>query len=112
MEEAHTKSLNELRALAERKDVSIPESATEGAQDTYNDLSEASSEEFDKAYANEMVRVHDDAISIFKTASEDSYDAEIKDWATNSLPGLHKHLDYSMQSQKRFDTMFLEHLED
>lgn len=112
MEEAHTKSLNELKALAKRKDISIPTSVNEDAQEVYKDLNEESAEDFDKAYSDEMVRVHDDAISTFKNASEDSNDTEIKNWATNSLPGLHKHLDQSMESQKKFDTMYLEHLED
>lgn len=112
MEEAHTKSLNELTALAKSKNIEIPTTATEDAQEAYKDLNEEPAEDFDKAYSDEMVRVHDDAISTFKQASEDSNDTEIKDWATNSLPGLYKHLDQSMESQKKFDTMFLEHLED
>lgn len=112
MEEAHTKSLNELTALAKSKNIEIPTTATEDAQEAYKDLNEEPAEDFDKAYSDEMVRVHDDAISTFKNASEDSNDTEIKNWATNSLPGLHKHLDQSMESQKRFDTMYLKHLED
>lgn len=112
MEEAHTESLNELKALAKRKDVSIPTSVNEDAQEVYEDLNEKSAEGFDIAYSDEMVSVHDYAISTFQNASKYSNDTAIINWATNSLPGLHKHLEESLESQMKFDSMYLEHLED
>lgn len=108
MEDAHTKSINELRALAKRKMISIPTSSTNDAQDAYKDLKEKSIDDFDKAYADMMVSEHKDAIETFEEASTDCNDTDIKNWATATLPGLRAHLDRSIDSQNKFDTMYLE----
>ncbi|MCA1758790.1 MAG: DUF4142 domain-containing protein, partial [Bacteroidales bacterium] len=86
MEDAHTKSLNELKALAKSKMITIPTSSTNDAQDAYKDLNEKSGNDFDKAYADMMVSEHEDTIETFEDASEDSNDNEIKNWARASLP--------------------------
>lgn len=101
MEDAHTKSLNELRALAERKMISIPTTSTDDAQEAYNELDEESGSDFDKAYVDKMVSEHKDAISTFEDATTDSDDADIRNWAEASLPGLRTHLDHSINSQNK-----------
>lgn len=107
MEDAHTKSLTDLTALAKSKMITIPTASTNNAQEAYKTLNEKLGNDFDKAYADKMVSSHKDAIAAFEIASNDSYDAEIKNWATASLPGLRKHLDHSVDSQKKFDGMYL-----
>ena len=99
MEDAHTKSLNELKALAKSKMITIPTSPTNNAQDAYKDLNEKSGNDFDKAYADLMVSEHKDAIEAFEDASEDSNDNDIKNWARASLPGLRTHLEHSIDCQ-------------
>lgn len=108
MEDAHTKSLNDLKALAQRKGVSIPTSPTDNAKDAYSDLNGKSGDDFDKAYANLMVSKHQDAISIFEKASTDSNDSDMRNWATTNLPVLRTHLNRSMEVQKKFADMYLE----
>lgn len=98
---AHTKSLNDLTALANSKMITIPTSLTEDAQDAYQKLSEKSGNDFDKAYSDMMVSEHKDAIAAFEKASTDGYDADIKNWATVSLPDLRKHLDHSIACQDK-----------
>ena len=99
MEDAHTKSLNDLTALAQSKMITIPTSSTDNAKEAYNDLNEKSGNDFDKAYADLMVSEHKDVIEVFEEASTDSNDADIKNWATVSLPGLRAHLDHSVECQ-------------
>lgn len=108
MEAAHTKSLNELTALAKSKMVTIPTSPTDNAQDAYNNLNEKSGNDFDKAYADKMVSEHKDAISAFEKVSADGNDTDIKNWATASLPGLRTHLQHSIDSQMKFADMSLQ----
>ena len=103
MEEAHTKSLNDLTALANSKMITIPTSQTEDAQDAYKNLNEKSGNDFDKAYADMMVSEHKDAIAAFEKLSTDGNDTDIKNWATVSLPELRKHLDHSIECQKKCD---------
>lgn len=99
MEDAHTKSLNDLTALAKSKMITIPASSTDNAQNAYNDLNEKSGNDFDKAYVDLMVSEHKDAIEAFEDASTDSNDSDIKNWATVSLPELRSNLNHSVDLQ-------------
>lgn len=103
MKNAHTKSLNDLTTLAKSKNISIPTAPTENAKDAYNKLNEKSGSDFDEAFADMMVNGHKDAIDIFEKASTDCKDADIKNWASASLPGLRTHFDHSIDSQNKFD---------
>ncbi|MEL7589297.1 MAG: DUF4142 domain-containing protein [Prolixibacteraceae bacterium] len=101
MEDVHTKSLIDLKALANSKTITIPMSPTDDAQNAYETLNEKSGIEFDKAYADMMVSEHKDAIDIFEKASTNSNDADIKNWATVSLANMRTHLDHSIDLQKK-----------
>ncbi len=112
MEESHSKSFEELKALAERKGVTIPNAATEETQEAYDDLNEKSGKDFDKAYADRMVDEHEEIIEDFEDAAEDSEDPEIKNWASSSLPGLRKHLEHSKNCQEKYASMYLRDKEE
>ena len=101
MEDEHTKSQVELVALAERKNIAIPISLTQKGKDAYKKLNDKPEDDFDKAYADLMVKGHKNAISMYEKASEDSYDADIKDWANGKLPQLQTHLNHSIDCQKK-----------
>lgn len=105
MEESHSKSLQDLTALAKSKNVTIPTSPTENAQESYRKLNEKSTDDFDEAYADLMVNEHKDAIEAFEKASKDCQDPDIKNWATSSLPDLRKHHNHSVECQKKIDKM-------
>jgi len=99
MEDAHTKSLNDLTALAQSKTITIPTSSTENAQDSYQKLNEKSGNDFDKAYVDMMVSDHEDAIEAFENAAKDSNDSDIRNWATASLTELRTHHTHSVDLQ-------------
>ncbi len=105
MEDAHSKSLQDLTALAQRKGVSIPTASTDDAKDAYTKLNKKSGNDFDKAYADRMVNEHKDAIETFEKASTDSYDIDIKNWASLSLPELRTHLEHSIDCQKKCENL-------
>ena len=105
MEDAHTKSLAELIALAKTKIITIPTSPTDNAMDAFKKLDAKSGNNFDKEYADMMVSGHKDAISTFEKASENCEDADIKNWASTMLPDLRKHLDHAIKCQKEFEKM-------
>lgn len=106
IEDAHTKLLNDLTALANSKSVTIPTSATNDAQDAYEKLNKKSGEDFDKAYADMMVDEHKDALELFEDASEDCNDTEIRNWASTTLSDLHTSLDHSVECQKKCDKTY------
>jgi putative membrane protein len=47
---------------------------------------------FDRRYAREMVAGHTKAITEYKRAAQDAQNADIKAYATQTLPTLEKHL--------------------
>lgn len=105
MEDAHTQSLNDLKALAQTKNITLPDASTEKVQDAYKNLNEKTGSDFDKSYSDLMVDGHKDAINTFEKASTDCNDPEIKNWATTTLPALRMHLDKSVECQKMCNKM-------
>lgn len=95
METEHTKALDELKALASSKNISLPAGPTEDGQETLNKFQEKKASDFDKDYADKMVEGHKDAISKFEKASTDAADADVRAWAAKMLPSLRLHLQHS-----------------
>lgn len=105
MEDAHTKSLSDLTALALTKNISLPTSQTENGQDAYKKLNEKSGNDFGKEYSDLMVNGHKDAIALFEKASTDCTDPDIRAWANATLPALRTHLDQSIICQRQCEKM-------
>lgn len=105
MEDQHTISLNELIALAQTKNISLPTLQTEKGKETYKKQSGLPAKKFDKMYADLMVNEHKDAIVLFEAAAENSTDPEIKAWALATIPVLKMHLDQSLICQKQCEKM-------
>jgi putative membrane protein len=90
----HTTAGNELKSLAATKNVTLPTTVGEDKQKAINELSNKKGADFDKAYVNMMVDDHQKTVDEFKDASENSKDADIKAFATKTLPTLQGHLDH------------------
>ncbi len=105
MEEAHTQSLVQLKDLASRKGISIPATPTEDGRDAYNALLDKTGDDFNKTYTDRRVRLHRDAIDLFEDASTECQDADIRSWATASLPSLRAHHEHALEYQRRFNNM-------
>jgi putative membrane protein len=103
MEKDHTKSLNELKTLAKSKSITIPNTVTKESKDAYEKLDKKSGKDFDKSYSKMMVDHHENAIKLFKKASTETEDSEIRIWATNQLPGLKNHLKHAEECKKKCD---------
>ena len=90
----HTAAGNELKSLAATKNVTLPATVGEDHQKAINELSNKKGADFDKAYVNMMVDDHQKTVDKFKDASENCKDADIKAFATKTLPTLQGHLDH------------------
>ena len=101
MEDQHTKTFNELKDLAARKNITIPTTPTEENMDDYRKLSDKTGEDFDKEYADMMVKGHKDAIDKFEKFSTKAEDDEIKQWASATLPALRNHLGHAEACQEK-----------
>jgi putative membrane protein len=98
----HTKANNELTALAQKKNITVP-STTDLKNSEYNSLNDKKGNDFDQAYYDKIVSMHKDAVSRYEKAAQDCKDAEIRNYAAAQLPSLRAHLDRAMDDQKLAD---------
>ncbi len=89
----HSAAGKELSAMAAGKGMALPATLGEKNQKTYDDMAKKTGKDFDKAYMDQMVSDHKDAVSDFEGMAKDSKDADVKAWATKTLPALMHHMD-------------------
>jgi putative membrane protein len=87
----HTKANVKLSTLASSKGVKMPDSKSFGADASYAKLKMLSGKSFDESYVKTMVDDHKDAVELFSKVSRDSQDADVKRFATKTLPALQEH---------------------
>jgi putative membrane protein len=105
MEKDHSQSLNDLTILAKKKSMTIPTIPSQDAQAAYENLIKKSESTFDKDYCNMMVSGHRGAIAMFEKESKESSDADIRQWAIETLPHLRMHLEHAIACQKKCERM-------
>lgn len=89
----HSKANDELKALAAKKNITLPNALDDKHMEKMNDLKEKRGAEFDKEYMQEMVDDHDKDVDKFKRQAENGNDADIKAFAAKTLPVLLTHQD-------------------
>lgn len=89
----HQKANDELKALAGRKNITLPARLGDDEQKHVDELAKLSGTEFDKKYVHLMVDDHEEDVKLFKKAADDADDAELKAYAAKTLPTLQKHLE-------------------
>jgi putative membrane protein len=99
----HSKANEELKALAQTKNISLPATMSEKCQKTYNDLAEKNGEDFDDAFTEHMVKDHKDDIDAFQKEAEKGEDPDIKQWAAGKISTLEHHLDMAKTAEKAVD---------
>lgn len=87
----HDKANTELKTLAAKKNVTLPAEMSSSQKSTMEDLSKLSGAEFDKKYVEAMVEDHETDVELFEDNTGNS-DADIKAFATKTLPTLKSHL--------------------
>ena len=92
MVDDHSKANEELKNLAQTKNITLPTTLSEENQKDYEKLAEKSGGEFDKAYCEFMVKDHKYDLDKFKKAAEKAEDADLKSWAAGKVPVLEQHL--------------------
>lgn len=90
---AHTKMNTDLQALATKKNITLPTDITEDQRRKMQDLTEKNGLEYDKEYTKQMKDGHEDAVKVLERTADKSEDAEIKQWATASVPEVRTHLE-------------------
>jgi putative membrane protein len=88
----HTKAADELKQIAAGKGITLPGDIDAKDQATYDRLAKLSGAAFDRAYMRDMVSDHKADVSEFKHQADRGADADLKAWASKTLPTLEHHL--------------------
>ena len=95
----HTKANDEMKKLAAAKNITLPTAPGEEHQEHIDKMSKLKGADFDKHYMSMMVDDHQEDIEHFKEAAKaDGYDADVKAFASKTLPVLEKHLDQAKKT--------------
>jgi putative membrane protein len=99
----HSKANMGLKALAKEKHITIPAEMSAKCQKEVSDLGEKKGHDFDKAYAELMVKDHKDDIDDFKKEANSGNDTQVSTWAKNTLPILEHHLMMAEEVEKNLN---------
>ena len=89
----HTKAGSELNALASSKGVQVPSEPSTAQKGRLKKLEAADGSQFDQRFADDLgVKAHEDTVKLFQKAAKDAKDADVKAWASKTLPTLEQHL--------------------
>lgn len=89
----HSKANDELKALAKKLSITLPDSIARDESKTRDDLAKKSGADFDKAYVQTMVDDHKKDVKAFEDASKNLKDSDLKAFAVKTLPTLKMHLE-------------------
>jgi len=88
----HSKANDELKSIAQQKNITLPTAIDAKDQATFDRLSKLSGAQFDRAYMQDMLQDHRQDVNDFRKESQGGKDSEVKAWAAKTLPTLEEHL--------------------
>ncbi|MDT5262824.1 MAG: putative rane protein [Acidobacteriota bacterium] len=92
MVDDHSKANEDLMQVASGKSMTLPTALSPKMQMEMQKLSAMSGEKFDKEYVKMMVKDHKEDVAAFQKEASGGMDADIKSFATRTLPTLQEHL--------------------
>lgn len=104
MADDHSKAGDELKAIAQRKSIAWPTDIDANEKALHDRLSKLSGEAFDRSYMQAMVDGHRKVANEFRTESRAGKDADVKAWATQTLPTVEEHLKLAEGTPKAVGT--------
>jgi putative membrane protein len=87
----HSKGGEELKGIAAKNNFNIPSQLDERHSAIVKGYANMSGTEFDRSYIRDMVKDHQTSISEFQKEANNGLNADLKSWATTTLPMLQEH---------------------
>jgi putative membrane protein len=107
MVDDHTKMLDEVKQLAQSKNVELPSAPDAKHQKLMKKLQGLSGEKFDREYMQAMVKDHRDSLKLAQRTAKGAKDEELKSAAQKAAPEIQDHLKMAQdisKSEKRSAT--------
>lgn len=96
----HQKADDELKSIAEAKGATPPSALSKKDQADLDRLSKLHGPDFDRAYIKTQLSAHKSAVALFGSESKSGKDAQLKQFASTTLPTLEDHLQMVQQLSK------------
>ena len=104
MVDGHGKAGAELKGLADQKGVKVSDTPSITKKTEIKLLSERKGSSFDQHYADSIgVKAHEDTIKLFQKEVDKGTDADVKAWASKTLPALQHHLEAAQALKAKAD---------
>ena len=97
----HTKANDQLKSICSAENMTPPADIDAKDQATYDKLSKLSGAAFDKAYIKDMVKDHEMDIKEFQREANSGKDAQLKQFASTTLPTLQSHLQMAKSAESK-----------
>ena len=104
MADDHGKANDELKSLAQTKNITLPTNIGAKEKALKDRLSKMSGDAFDRAYMQAMVADHRKDVNEFRAESNTGKDPEVKAWASKTLPNLEDHLKMAQDANRAVGT--------
>jgi putative membrane protein len=99
MVDDHSKANDELKEWAQKANFTLPAQLDAKHKATHDRLAKLSGPAFDRAYMRDMVKDHQEDVAAFRKASKSLHDADLKAFASKTLPTLEEHLQQAKKVQ-------------
>ena len=96
----HREANEELRKLAAKKGVDLPNKLNGKPKSTFDHLSNLSGHKFDREYMETMVKDHKEDVEKFQREAKKADDLDVKKYASEYAPVLKKHLELARSAAK------------
>jgi len=95
----HSKANDELKQLATQKGAVLPDQINHREEREWEHMQKLAGKDFDKAYADHMVKDHKKDIKEFQDAAKDAQDLDVKAFAAKTLSTLQQHEELATQME-------------
>ena len=100
MVDDHTKLLDDLKKVADAKNVDLPTTPDAKHQKLMKKLQSASGEKFDREYMKAMVKDHREALKLVQRTAKSAKDPDLKTSAQQAAPEIQDHLKMAQNISK------------
>jgi putative membrane protein len=103
MVDDHRKAGDDLKGLAQRKNITVTTQPTADAKATKERLSKLDGAAFDRAYIDAMVDGHREVVAAVRSESLSGMDPDVKAWAAKTLPTIETHLMHAQEVERSLE---------
>ncbi len=100
----HTKVQEELQEAAIAKKLIMPDGLEENQASILKSLSMLSDADFDNAFKDAVIKMHESTIALFENAADSLNDQELRSWAATKIPSLTSHLEQAKSLQVKSES--------